>query len=292
VPKTPIHISVIIPTYNRANFLERAIDSVLSQTRKVDECIIVDDGSSDNSSLILQKYQSNVGVIRLDKNRGVSHARNVGMEMASGNWIALLDSDDEWKANKLERQLEAIHKKPDTVFCHTEEIWIRNGKRVNQMKKHQKFGGFIFDKSLERCLISPSSVLFRKSLLEEIGYFDPTFPICEDYDLWLKVSARYAVLFLDEPLVIKYAGHKDQLSLNTSKIEQYRIKALENLVLEQGLKIEDEFSALEMLIKKCHIYLSGSEKREHQNRVQDFRLKIQKYKKRLHEIKAIMKDFS
>jgi len=292
VPKTPIHISVIIPTYNRANFLERAIDSVLSQTRKVDECIIVDDGSSDNSSLILQKYQSNVGVIRLDKNSGVSHARNVGMKMASGNWIALLDSDDEWKANKLERQLEAIHKKPDTVFCHTEEIWIRNGKRVNQMKKHQKFGGFIFDKSLERCLISPSSVLFRKSLLEEIGYFDPTFPICEDYDLWLKVSARYAVLFLDEPLVIKYAGHKDQLSLNTSKIEQYRIKALENLVLEQGLKIEDEFSALEMLIKKCHIYLSGSEKRGHQNQIQDFRLKIQKYKKRLHEIKAIMKDFS
>ena len=292
MPKTPIHISVIIPTYNRANFLERAIDSVLSQTRKVDECIIVDDGSSDNSSLILQKYQSNVGVIRLDKNSGVSHARNVGMKMASGNWIALLDSDDEWKANKLERQLEAIHKKPDTVFCHTEEIWIRNGKRVNQMKKHQKFGGFIFDKSLERCLISPSSVLFRKSLLEEIGYFDPTFPICEDYDLWLKVSARYAVLFLDEPLVIKYAGHKDQLSLNTSKIEQYRIKALENLVLEQGLKIEDEFSALEMLIKKCHIYLSGSEKRGHQNQIQDFRLKIKKYKKRLHEIKAIMKDFS
>jgi len=292
VPKTPIHISVIIPTYNRANFLERAIDSVLSQTRKVDECIIVDDGSSDNSSLILQKYQSNVGVIRLDKNSGVSHARNVGMKMASGNWIALLDSDDEWKANKLERQLEAIHKKPDTVFCHTEEIWIRNGKRVNQMKKHQKFGGFIFDKSLERCLISPSSVLFQKSLLGEIGYFDPTFPICEDYDLWLKVSARYAVLFLDEPLVIKYAGHKDQLSLNTSKIEQYRIKALENLVLEQGLKIEDEFSALEMLIKKCHIYLSGSEKRGHQNRVQDFRLKIQKYTKRLHEVKVIMKDFS
>jgi len=292
VPKTPIHISVIIPTYNRANFLERAIDSVLSQTRTADECIIVDDGSSDNTTLILQKYQSNVGVIRLDKNRGVSHARNVGMEMASGNWIALLDSDDEWKANKLERQLEAIHKKPDTVFCHTEEIWIRNGKRVNQMKKHQKFGGFIFDKSLERCLISPSSVLFRKSLLEEIGYFDPTFPICEDYDLWLKVSARYAVLFLNELLVIKYAGHKDQLSLNTSKIEQYRIKALENLVLEQGLKIEDEFSALEMLIKKCHIYLSGSEKRGHQNQIQDFRLKIKKYKKRLHEIKAIMKDFS
>jgi glycosyltransferase involved in cell wall biosynthesis len=292
VPKTPIHISVIIPTYNRANFLERAIDSVLSQTRKVDECIIVDDGSSDNSSLILQKYQSNVGVIRLDKNSGVSHARNVGMKMASGNWIALLDSDDEWKANKLERQLEAIHKKPDTVFCHTEEIWIRNGKRVNQMKKHQKFGGFIFDKSLERCLISPSSVLFQKSLLGEIGYFDPTFPICEDYDLWLKVSARYAVLFLDEPLVIKYAGHKDQLSLNTSKIEQYRIKALENLVLEQGLKIEDEFSALEMLIKKCHIYLSGSEKRGHQNQIQDFRLKIKKYKKRLHEVKVIMKDFS
>lgn len=288
----PIHISVIIPTYNRANFLERAIDSVLNQTRKADECIIVDDGSSDNTSLILQKYQSNVGVIRLDKNRGVSHARNVGMEMASGNWIALLDSDDEWKTNKLERQLEAIHKKPDTVFCHTEEIWIRNGKRVNQMKKHQKFGGFIFDKSLERCLISPSSVLFQKSLLGEIGYFDPTFPICEDYDLWLKVSARYAVLFLDEPLVIKYAGHKDQLSLNTNKIEQYRIKALENLVLEQGLKIEDEFSALEMLIKKCQIYLSGSEKREHQNRVQDFRLKIQKYTKRLHEVKVIMKDFS
>jgi len=278
-------ISVIIPTYNRAHLISRAIDSALNQTSLPFEIIIINDGSTDDTRNVLKKYNSRIRTISTE-NCGVSHARNIGIKAAQGNWLAFLDSDDEWKSNKLARQKNEIGKKAKTVFCHTDELWIRNGKRINQMKKHKKYGGWVFNKNLERCLISPSTVLMKKELIHSIGYFDTTFPICEDYDLWLKVTSQFPILFVDEPLVEKYGGHKDQLSLQTNKIELYRIKALSHILENSLLSQLNERAVLETLIKKCNIFLSGALKRHHQNHTREMTDKIEFYSKRLNDLKA------
>ena len=178
------NISVVIPTYNRRKTIGRSIDSVLNQTLFPSEIIVVDDGSTDGTC---DYIQSNFPSIKLlhQPNKGVSAARNKGIRYADTNWIALLDSDDEWFPQKLEKQVMTLSQSPDIKFCHTEEIWIRNGVRVNQMKKHQKYGGHIFYKCLDMCRISPSSVLFHQSILDDVGYFDKDLKVCEDYDLWI-----------------------------------------------------------------------------------------------------------
>ena len=130
------NISVVIPTYNRRKTIGRSIDSVLNQTLFPSEIIVVDDGSTDGTC---DYIQSNFPSIRLlqQPNKGVSSARNMGIRSSNSDWVALLDSDDEWFPQKLEKQVMTLSQSPDIKFCHTEEIWIRNGVRVNQMKKHQ-----------------------------------------------------------------------------------------------------------------------------------------------------------
>ena len=277
-----MNIAVIIPTFDRRQFLGRAIDSVLSQTRPAHEVFVIDDGSTDGTAPWIKKEYPIVKLIE-QTNQGVSAARNAGIQQAQSEWIALLDSDDEWFPEKLERQVEELHKYPKILFCHTDEIWIRKGVRVNPMKKHQKFGGMIFNECLDICRISPSSSLFCRALLDDVGWFDETLPICEDYDLWLRVTAKYPVLFVDEPLIIKYGGHSDQLSRRPGGIEQYRIKALENILWSASLKDSDRISAIKMLIKKLDILMAGSKKRGNIDQVNEVHEKIRNWEKQLSE---------
>ena len=267
-------ISVIIPTYNRKHTLQRAIDSVLSQTFKPYEIIIVDDGSKDGTKeWLLQNYPS-VQYIH-QPNNGVSSARNKGIQISQGSWIALLDSDDEWMPEKLEYQSRFIEVNKDSSFCHTNEIWIRNGVRVNQMKKHKKYGGDIFKHCLDICRISPSSSIINKDVFEEVGAFDESLTVCEDYDLWLRVTAKFNILFLDEPLIKKYGGHLDQLSRVPEGIEQYRIRSLEK-ILSMGFLTETQFrSAKDMLIYKLNIYAKGLKKRDKYEELTSTEKKIQ-----------------
>ncbi len=259
-------ISVIIPTYNRRHTLERAIDSVLSQTFKPFEIIIVDDGSEDGTRNWLQEAYPSIKYI-YQPNNGVSSARNKGIRSSRGSWIALLDSDDEWMPEKLEDQVIFINENPGSLFCHTNEIWIRNGVRVNQMKKHKKYGGDIFKYCLDMCRISPSSSLIKKEVFEDVGLFDESLTVCEDYDLWLRITANYTILFLDRPLIKKYGGHADQLSRVPEGIEQYRIQSLEK-ILSMSILDQDQFlSAKDMLIHKLKIYSQGLKKR---NRSKEF----------------------
>ena len=162
--------------------------------------------------------------------QGASYARNLGIRQAQGDWIALLDSDDMWLPHKLQRQVACVQQNPQLQIVHGEEIWIRKGVRVNPRQIHRKSGGMIFFSCLPRCMISPSAVLIKKTLFAQVGMFAEDLPVCEDYDLWLRITARYAVGFVEQAIVVKYGGHRDQLSRQYAAIDCYRALALSRLL--------------------------------------------------------------
>lgn len=262
--------SVIIPSYNRAHTLKRALDSVLAQTRPADEIIVVDDGSTDTTEQLVTQHYPQATYIK-QTNQGVSAARNHAIKVASGEWLALLDSDDEWLANKLATQLALLKHQPNHKLIHSDEIWIRNGVRVNQMKKHAKKGGHIFQNCLPLCAISPSAAMIHKDLFAELGLFDETLPACEDYDLWLRITARYPVLYCEEALILKYGGHEDQLSQQHWGMDRFRIRALINCLNNSTLSESDRAAAHKVLVKKLRILLKGAEKHNNQNVINEFK---------------------
>jgi len=189
-------VSVIIPTFNRSKKVVRAVTSVLNQSFRDFEIIVVDDSSTDDTNQALARYASSIAYLRRPVNRGVSAARNMGIENSVAPWIAFLDSDDYWLNDKLQTQMDFVDRNPETVACQTEEIWIRKGRRVNPKRKHKKPSGDIFKQSLKLCLVSPSSVILRRPLFEEVGLFDESLPAAEDYDLWLRISSRYPIYLI------------------------------------------------------------------------------------------------
>ena len=263
-------ISVIIPTYNRAEVISRAIKSVQNQTFQPFEIIVIDDGSSDNTRRII-KEQFSYCRYYYQENKGVSSARNLGIQKAESEWIAFLDSDDEWKPNKLISQLPLLEK---SKVCHSNEIWKRNGKTIPQNKSHQKFGGLIFEQCLKKCIIAPSTVVSHKGIFYDVGLFDESIKICEDYEMWLRITAKYKVGFDPKELIIKYGGHSDQLSNAQKGIEYYHIQALEKL-LNKKILIGSKFTMTKkVLIEKLKIYLQGLEKRERMDQVLKYKEKI------------------
>jgi glycosyltransferase involved in cell wall biosynthesis len=268
-------VSVVVPAYNRGYCLRRALDSVINQTRAAREIILVDDGSEDDTGCILQTEYPEVHYIR-QENRGVSAARNRGIRAASSTWIALLDSDDEWLPDKLAKQLEILHES-GTRLCHTEEIWIRNGKRVNAMHKHRKQGGWIYQRCLPRCVISPSAALLHRELFNEYGLFDERLPACEDYDMWLRVCSQEAVSFIETPLIVKYGGHTDQLSRAYWGMDRFRVQALENIVQQGQLAEQNLALTLEILLEKIAILRQGAAKRGNQPLLDELTLKQNRY---------------
>lgn len=281
-----IPVSVIIPTYNRASVLPRAIDSVLAQKDVEFEVIIVDDGSTDDTSQILGPRttihgpRKNVLVARetwpvvrvfLQENRGPAAARNLGIQQAQGEWITFLDSDDEWKPGKLKAQLAFFEKNQDYLICQTEEIWIRNGKRVNPMKKHKKYGGWIFEKCLPLCVVSPSAVMMHRKLFDDIGLFDESLPACEDYDLWLRIASRYPIGLIEKPYIMKYGGHEDQRSREFPAMDQFRIRSLAKILSKNILTPEQAAAAHKTLEEKAKIYIAGALKRGKEKEAQEIR---------------------
>jgi glycosyltransferase involved in cell wall biosynthesis len=262
-------ISVIIPTYNRAHTLPRALDSVFAQNHLPIEVIVVDDGSDDGTENLIQSDYPEVIYLSQD-NLGVSQARNRGIKQAQGEWLALLDSDDAWLAEKLQVQLQRLERSPNLRLSHTDEIWIRNGTRVNPMRKHAKHGGYIFDYCLPICAISPSAALLHRSIFDEFGLFDPDLPACEDYDLWLRICAQEAVDFVETPLVIKYGGHPDQLSRQHWGMDRFRVYALQKLLESKTLSHTHHCAAIKTLVSKCRILSQGAVKRHHLERAQYF----------------------
>ena len=272
-------ISVVIPTLNRINTLQRALDSVINQTYKPAEIIVVDNGSSDGTLKFLREQYPKITILTENK-IGVSSARNKGIKKSINQWIALLDSDDAWHPRKLEIQtsmLDSALKKYNLI--HTDEVWFRNNKHINQMKKHKKQGGYIFERCLSLCCISPSSVLFKKNILDKVGLFDESLPVCEDYDMWLKICSSEEVLFAQDKLTYKYGGHKDQLSKSYWGMDRFRIKSIENIIKNFDLTYNQKKQAKKELIKKLKIIINGAFKRNNLSIVNEFSTKLEYWDK-------------
>jgi len=256
-------VSVILPTYNRAHFLKEALESLTLQTFKDLEVVVVDDGSTDGTADIIKTYSSKINLrpLVLTRNYGVSRARNEGIRLSQTPWVSFLDSDDIWMPRKLEIQMKYLEKNPDVQICQTEEIWVRNGRRVNPMKKHEKRGGSIFERCLELCVVSPSATVLSRKLLDEVGLFDEDLPACEDYDLWLRISSRHPIGLIPEPLITKRGGHADQLSRKYPAMDLYRIRSIHKLLEHGALTAEQRELAVNELQKKVVIYTEGAKKR-------------------------------
>lgn len=266
-------VSVIITTYNRRAFLKAAVLSVLVQDYKDKEIIIIDDGSTDDS---LKELEGLPVQYVWKENGGISSARNKGIEVARGDYIAFLDVDDLWKKTKLSTQM-AMMREEGYEISYTDEIWIRNGKHLNQKSIHKKYSGSIFEKCLPLCIISPSSVFMKRSVFNVVGLFDETMTVCEDYDMWLRVTARYPVLFVEKPLIIKQGGHEDQLSKRYPAMDRFRIQSIARILESDVLNETMRMAAIMELEKKCRIYILGAVKRGKAEDVQYYSALIRRY---------------
>jgi glycosyltransferase involved in cell wall biosynthesis len=260
-------VSVIITTYNRRHFLREATTSVLSQTRRADEVIVVDDGSTDGSEETVADLP--VRYVRTE-NGGVSSARNHGIALARGDYIAFLDVDDLWKKNKLAIQMAAMSL-ADSAVSYTDETWIRNGHHLNQGKRHKKYSGHIYEQCLPLCIISPSSVVIRRDVFDVVGLFDESLPVCEDYDMWLRICCRFPVLFVAESLIVKQGGHADQLSRRYDVMDSYRVRAMVKALESGALSAEQRRATVTELAKRCAVIIKGAEKRGKHDDVVSYR---------------------
>lgn len=265
-------ISVILPTYNRKESTLRAANSVLNQTHRKLELIVVDDGSSEDIHRDLDQLNDPRIKLLRQNNQGVSRARNSGIQNSRGDFISLLDSDDIWKPDKLQKQIQFM-RDAGWDIAQTREIWIRKGRKVNPKTKHTKKAGWIFAPSLKLCLVSPSCVMLTRQCWENIGPFDPHMPACEDYDLWLRCSLYYPVGLVPEELVYKYGGHPDQLSRKILGLDMYRIYSLCKLLSRYRLTTEQRQQTCNELSIKLRIYMQGCLKNgniEEAQRIQDY----------------------
>ena len=278
-------ISVIIPTYNRCDLLKRAINSVIKQTITPKEIIIVDNSSTDQTYQMVSSLFPEINYF-IEKKRGVSAARNKGILESKSKWIAFLDSDDAWKPTKLEKQMEySLFNQDKYRIIHTDETWYRNKKFLNQLKKHKKSGGNIFKNSLQLCCISPSSVVLKKQIFDDYGLFDENLEVCEDYDMWIRITSKEEVGFLDSPLVLKYGGHSDQLSKKFWGMDRFRIKSLEKNLKNEHFSKSQKINVLDTLIEKLTIVSDGALKRgnkeifkKYNDKLQDWSIELAKLK--------------
>ena len=262
-------VAVVIPTYNRRAMVCEAVKSVLAQRNAKFELIVVDDGSTDATWDELARMAAVANdharweMMRIERtpNRGPAAARNTGVTMATARFVAFLDSDDLWLPHKLNRQIAFMREHPECAISQSEEIWMRDGRRVNPGTRHRKRAGDLFADSLRTCLISPSAVIMRTDLFRESGSFDEDMAAAEDYDLWLRLLTDHEVGLTEEQLVIRRAGHPGQLSATVPALDRFRVLALLKLLAREDLAPERRLRVCEVLSEKCAIYAKGLKRR-------------------------------
>lgn len=237
------NVSVIIPTYNRAQLLNNSVNSVLSQTHCDFELLIIDDCSTDNTSEVLEGIKDErVRVIKNPSNRGIAAVRNIGIMNSRGRYIAFLDDDDEWLPDKLEKQLNMIENSPAGLGC------VYTGCMIIDMETNDvyqtsipQYRNNVLTQLLMKNFITTSTTMIKKTCFDKAGLFDEEIPYGEDYDMWIRIAGDFEFDYIKEPLV-KYRIHKNSISTN-------------NAVLIKGL---------EMILAK-HEVLFSSDKRAYSN---------------------------
>ena len=278
-------VSAVLTTFNRKESLARALRSVLDQTYPLDEIIVVDDGSTDGTRNALSIEFPSIVWLK-QKNKGVSSARNLGIRKARHPWIALLDSDDEWKPEKIEFQINRIKNQTDPMACHTDEKWIRKGNQVIPPKFLDKTPHNLFSRSLRRCLICPSSALIHRKVFSEIGFFDESLPVCEDYDFWLRLLLIGTPELVNQKLVVKHGGHSDQLSTSTWGMDRFRVQSMEKLLSNPKLKYNQRHEVWKALSEKCEILQKGFAKRNKLEKTAEYSRKKEKYLALINQMKV------
>lgn len=221
-------VTAVIPAHNRAEALMRAVRSVLDQRGVPVTCVVVDDGSTIDLSGVRALLEQTAGehVFVCQSQQGVAAARNRGVCVATTPWIAFLDSDDYWEPDKLAIQLDYHRHHPEYLVSQTAESWWRGGRPVPQPNIYRPGAGDLFGACLRRCCLSASSVMMARDFYLAQGGFDERYPVCEDYELWLRLAVAQEIGWIEKPLTVKHAGHPDQLSKAIPAMDRFRLHAL------------------------------------------------------------------
>jgi len=266
-------VGVVVPVRDRAGMVVEAIASVLAQTSRDFALVVVDDGSIDGSADAARDAMTAAPqgsrVVRQEA-RGVAAARNAGAAAVDSAWLAFLDSDDLWLPDKLATQMAWLAARPSYRIGQTGERWLDDGRHRNPRVWHRK-EEWIFPRCLERCLVSPSAVVIRRDLWDALGGFDPSYPVCEDYELWLRVALREPVGLVEEPLVVKRGGHGDQLSRSTWGLDRWRVAALVKLLASGVLGGDERAAVLTVLRAKCAVLAKGAARRGRADEAERYR---------------------
>ena len=257
-------ISVIIPVFNRINSLKRAIESVLCQNEKCYEILIIDDGSTLDVKKNINHYLKHptIKYFKINRNKGVSFARNIGIRHATGNFIAFLDSDDMWLPFKLNVQLELLNNETKTYIIHTDEFWLKNGRFINKPVNKITIDGDVYIHMLDKCRVSPSTVLINRCVFDKIGLFNEFLRVCEDYEFFLRASLFFAFTYVNIKSIIKISESDDQLSKNIKHIEYIRLNILLNILQKYGYYMLDKYkyNTLKEVNRKFNIVRRGVNK--------------------------------
>ena len=219
-------VSVIIPTYNRANLIGRSIQSVLNQTYQEFEIIVVDDGSTDNTEYVVKGFDdARIRYVRYQENRGGSAARNAGIKIASGDYIAFQDSDDEWLPEKLEKQMVIFKSASVKVGVVYTGFWRiqNNKKKYIPSSAITKKSGNVYKSILNRNFITTQSAVIKKEVFKKTGMFDERIPAFQDWDLWIRISKYYEFQYVGEALVISYYQSKSISANKKASINAHKM---------------------------------------------------------------------
>jgi glycosyltransferase involved in cell wall biosynthesis len=245
-------VSVVIPAYNAARFLPEAIESVLQQSYRDFEIVVVDDGSTDSTEAVLRSYRDRLTYFR-QTNRGAAGARNQGIKLARGRYVAFLDADDRWMPGKLAEQVAVLNSDSGVgLVCSDVEVVSEAGDPLPSfLADKQNASGNVFNLLLRSSFILTSSVLVRRKCVLEVGLFDESLPVSEDLDLWLRIAYRWKVQVLPHTTVIR-RKHREALSSDPSRFTVCRVKVLSKLLANVGDLSPDSRTNLYRELSKAH----------------------------------------
>jgi len=233
------NISVIIHTYNNEKLIAETIESVLRQTYKDYEIIVVDDGSTDNTRTVLQPYMDRMRY-HYKENGGIPSAKNAGIRLSEAGFIAFLDHDDLWVPDKLKIQIDYFNKNPQVGLVYSKYITFSNGKELRTNPK-KGYSGWVFSKLISRSFIQTSTVMVKRECLDAVGPFDESFTLSDEYDLFLRIAKRYQCGFVDKELT-RYRIHDRNASKDDLRFDMENLKVFK--------KIYDNSNGLDTKCKK------------------------------------------